>query len=215
MGERGLNVVHSTVGRWVLRYAPELSKRVRRELRTPNRSWRVDETYVRVAGRWTYLYRAVDSAGETIDFMLSPKRDALAAKRFLQLALWRAGQVQPRVINVDGHASYPTAIKELKDSGALSRRCQVRPCPYPGAGPSFREETDCRQSLVPISRWCVTNDPGLRGDEHDPQGTGELAGKGRRTLHRAHLWARCIDSVRVNWTHFGCQNLFATDPAAL
>ena len=130
MAERGLNVDHSTVGRWVLRYAPELSKRVRRELRTPNRSWRVDETYVRVAGRWTYLYRAVDSAGETIDFMLSPKRDALAAKHFLQLALWRAGQVQPRVIKVDGHASYPTAIKELKDSGALSRRCQVRPCPY-------------------------------------------------------------------------------------
>jgi len=95
MAERGLNVDHSTVGRWVLRYAPELSKRVRRELRTPNRSWRVDETYVRVAGRWTYLYRAVDSAGETIDFMLSPKRDALAAKHFLQLALWRAGQVQP------------------------------------------------------------------------------------------------------------------------
>ena len=62
--------------------------------------------------------------------MLSPKRDALAAKHFLQLALWRAGQVQPRVINVDGHASYPPAIKELKDSGALGRRCQVRLCPY-------------------------------------------------------------------------------------
>jgi IS6 family transposase len=62
--------------------------------------------------------------------MLSPKRDAVAAKHFLQLALWRAGQVQPRVINVDGHASYPAAIKELKETGAVSRRCQVRPCPY-------------------------------------------------------------------------------------
>ena len=86
--------------------------------------------YVRVAGVWTYLYRAVDSAGETIDFMLSPKRDAVAAKHFLQMALWRAGQVRPRVINVDGHASYPAAIKELKDSGIVSRRCQVRPRPY-------------------------------------------------------------------------------------
>jgi hypothetical protein len=69
MTERGLSVDHSTIGRWVLRYAPELNKPVRREIRTPNRSWRVDETYVRVAGVWTYLYRAVDSTGETIDFM--------------------------------------------------------------------------------------------------------------------------------------------------
>jgi len=63
MAERGLQVDHSTIGRWVLRYAPELHKRIRRDTRTPNRSWRVDETYVRVAGRWTYLYRAVDSSG--------------------------------------------------------------------------------------------------------------------------------------------------------
>ena len=130
MMERGLSVDHSTIGRWVLRYAPELSKRVRREIRPPNRSWRVDETYVRVAGIWTYLYRAVDSTGETIDFMLSPKRDVVAAKHFLQMALWRAGQVRPRVINVDGHASYPAAITELKGTGELSRGCQCRPCPY-------------------------------------------------------------------------------------
>ena len=91
MMERGLDVDHSTIGRWVLRYAPELNKRVRREIRPPNRSWRVDETYVRVAGAWTYLYRAVDSTGETIDFMLSPKRDTVAAKHFLQMALWRTG----------------------------------------------------------------------------------------------------------------------------
>jgi|SRR5215469_10894899 len=61
MAERGLEVEHSTIGRWVLCYAPELHKRIRRDTRTSNRSWRVDETYVRVAGRWTYLYRAVDS----------------------------------------------------------------------------------------------------------------------------------------------------------
>jgi len=77
-----------------------------------------------------YLYRAVDSTGETIDFMLSPKRDAVAAKHFLQMALWRAGHIRPRVINVDGHASYPLAISELKESGELGRRCQCRPCPY-------------------------------------------------------------------------------------
>jgi transposase-like protein len=80
-----------------------------------------------VAGVWTYLYRAVDSSGETIDFMLSPKRDVVAAKYFLQMALWRTGQIRPRVINVDGHASYPPAIAELKGSGELGRRCQCDP----------------------------------------------------------------------------------------
>ena len=129
MLERGLSVDHSTIGRWVLRYAPELNKRVRGEIRQPNRSWRVDETFVRVVGVWTYLYRAVDSTGETIDFMLSPKRDAVAAKHFLQMALWRTGQIRPRVINVDGHASYPPAIANLKKSGELGCRCQCRPCP--------------------------------------------------------------------------------------
>src|SRR6266566_3325474 len=87
-----------------------------------NRSWRVDETYVRVAGNWGYLYRAVDSAGETIDFMLSPKRDLMAAKLFLRLALSGTGGIQPRVINVDGHPAYARAIAELKRSGDLSQR---------------------------------------------------------------------------------------------
>src|SRR5437016_12045151 len=78
----------------------------------------------------TYLYRAVDATGETIDFMLSPKRDAVAAKHFLQLALWRSGQIRPRVINVDGHAAYPQAIAELKQTGELGRQCRCRPAPY-------------------------------------------------------------------------------------
>ncbi len=130
MAERGLSLDHTTIWRWVKRYAPILNQRVRRELRRPNRSWRVDETYVRVTGNWTYLYRAVDSAGETVDFMLSPKRDLVAAKHFLQLALWRHSSVKPRVINVDGHPAYATAIAELKRSGELSKRCRCRPCPY-------------------------------------------------------------------------------------
>ena len=74
MAERGLSVDHVTIWRWVQRYAPVLNRRIRGEMRHPNRSWRIDETYVKVAGSWAYLYRAVDSAGETIEFMLSPKR---------------------------------------------------------------------------------------------------------------------------------------------
>src|SRR4051794_19622171 len=69
-------------------------------MQNPNRSRRVDETYIRVAGRWAYTYRAIDSAGNTVDFLLSPHRDSVAAKNFLQLALAQAGRIQPRVINV-------------------------------------------------------------------------------------------------------------------
>ena len=130
MAERGLSVDHVTIWRWVQRYAPVLNQRIRRELRHPNRSWRVDETYVRVAGNWTYLYRAVDSAGETIDFMLSPKRDLTAAILFLRLALSASSGIRPRVINVDGHPAYARAITELKHSGELSRSCRCRTAPY-------------------------------------------------------------------------------------
>ena len=79
MAERNLYVDHVTIWRWVQRYAPELNRRCRPEVRMTNRSWRVDETYLRVAGKWTYLYRAVDSTGATIDFLLSTRRDAAAA----------------------------------------------------------------------------------------------------------------------------------------
>jgi transposase-like protein len=112
MLERNLSVDHVTIWRWVQRYRPVLNQRIRREKRHPNRSWRVDETNIRVAGSWAYLYRAVDSAGETIEFMLSPKRDLIAAKLFLRLAL-SGGGPRPRVINVDGHPAYASAVPVL------------------------------------------------------------------------------------------------------
>ena len=130
MAERNLSVDHVTIWRWVQRYAPELNRRCRPELRPTNRSWRVDETYLRVAGKWTYLYRAVDSTGATIDFLLSARRDTNAAKRFLQKALCSPGHPRPRVINVDGNPAYPKAISELKRAGELSPRCRCRPVRY-------------------------------------------------------------------------------------
>jgi transposase, IS6 family len=81
LAERGLLVDHVTVWRWVQRYAPEIQRRLRLRLRPTNDSWRVDETYIRVKGKWVYLYRAVDSSGATIDFLLSAKRNAAAAER--------------------------------------------------------------------------------------------------------------------------------------
>jgi transposase, IS6 family len=83
LAELGLHADHVTVWRWVQRYAPEIQRRLRPQLRPTNDSWRVDETYIRLKGKWVYLYRAVDSTGETIDFLLSAKRDAAAAERFL------------------------------------------------------------------------------------------------------------------------------------
>ena len=130
MAERGLSVDHVTIWRWVQRYAPILNQRIRRELRRGNGSWRVDETYVRIAGQWAYLYRAVDSAGETIDFMLSPKRDLIAAQLFLRRALTTSHGKRPRVINVDGHPAYPRAVAELQRAGELSRRCRCRTSLY-------------------------------------------------------------------------------------
>jgi len=130
MVERNVHVDHVTIWRWIQRYAPELSRRCRRELRMTNGSWRVDETYLRVAGKWTYLYRAVDSTGDTIDFLLSPKRDASAAKRFFQKALRSSHHPRPRVINVDGNPSYPKVIDELKRTRELGPHCRCRPVRY-------------------------------------------------------------------------------------
>jgi transposase-like protein len=159
MAERGLEVDHSTIARWVLHYSPILSRRIRREMRHPNRSWRVDETYVRVAGRWTYLYRAIDSAGDTIDFLLSPNRDLIAAKGFLRLAL-SAGQTRPRVINVDGHPAYASAITELKQEGELSRRCQCRPSPY--LNNIIEQDHRFVKKRVMASQWFRSADGALR-----------------------------------------------------
>ncbi len=97
LAERGLRADDVTVWRWVLRYAPELERRLRSRLNSTNDSWRVDETYIRVKGKWVYLYRAVDSTGATIDFLLSARRDTPAAKRFLAKALGGANHPHPRV----------------------------------------------------------------------------------------------------------------------
>ena len=130
LDERGLQADHTTVWRWVQRYAPELEQRLRLYLKPTNKSWRVDETYVRVQGRWCYLYRAIDSAGATIDFLLSSLRDADAAKRLFRNALSDRSHPQPRVINTDSAPIYGAAIADIKEEGTLRRRCRHRPVQY-------------------------------------------------------------------------------------
>ena len=96
----------------------------------PNKSWRVDETYVRVKGRWCYLYRAIDSSGATIDFVLSGLRDAAAATRLFRKALTVPSHPQPRVINTDQARLYGAAISGVKKEGILRHRCRHRPVQY-------------------------------------------------------------------------------------
>src|SRR6266704_2231290 len=128
--ERGLKTDHTTVWRWVQCYAPELEQRLRRYLKPTNKSWRVDETYVRVKGCWCYLYRVIDSTGATIDFLLSALCDAEAAKRRFRKALSNSSHPQPRVINTDLAPIYGSAIPDIKKDGVLRRRCRHRPVEY-------------------------------------------------------------------------------------
>ena len=87
MADRGIIVDHSTLHRWVIRLVPLLDKAFRRDKRSVGRRWRMDETYIKVKGQWKYLYRAVDTAGQTIDFQLTAKRDAASALRFFRKAI--------------------------------------------------------------------------------------------------------------------------------
>ena len=101
LADRGVGVDHTPIFRWIQAYAPELEKRIRPHLRASNGSWRVDETYVKVNKGWMYLYRAVDSTGQTIDFLLTAKHDAASTRRFFRKVFANPANVEPRVINVD------------------------------------------------------------------------------------------------------------------
>jgi transposase, IS6 family len=128
--EQGWAVDHTSIFRWVQCYAPELAARCRAFLKPTNRSYRTDETYIKVKGQDRYLYRAVDSTGQTIDFLLTAKRDKASAKRFFRRALRCLSNLSPRVINVDKNRAYPPAFQELKAERVLSRRCHLRQCRF-------------------------------------------------------------------------------------
>lgn len=128
--DRGVAIDHTTIFRWIQAYAGQLEKRLRPHLKLSNGSWRVDETYIKVKGRWTYLYRAVDKTGQTIDFLLAATRDAAAAKRFFRKALDQPHTVNPRTITVDKNACYPKAITEMKRDEQLWRCAKLRQLKY-------------------------------------------------------------------------------------
>lgn len=126
MKERGVSVDHSTLNRWVIKYAPEIEKQFRRRQRPVGRSWRLDETYIRVKGKWEYLYRAVDKEGRTVDFLLTPQRDRAAAEAFLRKAI--RNQELPEKITIDQSGANTVAIKSY--NRAHKTAIAIRQCKY-------------------------------------------------------------------------------------
>jgi IS6 family transposase len=128
--ERGLHIAHYNHHAMGSPVWPELDKRIRPLLKPTNDSYRTDETYIKIKGQWKYLYRAVDSKGNTIDFMLSENRGAPAARRLFKKALTSQHNQSPRVITVDKNPAYPTAVQQLKDDKAMNQETLLRQQKY-------------------------------------------------------------------------------------
>nr|WP_230534327.1 IS6 family transposase [Microvirga roseola] len=127
MAELGISIDHATVGRWVVRYSPELLERFNRRKRPVTRRWHVDETYIKVRGQWCYLYRAIDGNGDTVEFWFSERRNLTAAKQFLSRALRRHGR--PERIVIDGSQTNREAIVSCDTAERLQDRSrrEVKP----------------------------------------------------------------------------------------
>lgn len=118
MEERGVVVDHSSINRWAIRFLPLLEKVFRKYKRPVGGSWRMDETYIKVKGVWKYLYRAVDKEGNTVDFLLTAKRDKAAAKRFFDKAMQAHGV--PEKVTMDKSGANEAAIDEINAGREIS-----------------------------------------------------------------------------------------------
>ena len=128
MAERGILVDHSTLYRWIIRLTPLINKAFRRYKRAVGARWRMDETYIKVKGQWKYLYRAVDSSGQTIDFLLTAKRDAAAALRFFRKAIRQHGE--PEVVTIDKSGANTAALAALNAGKSKDDAITVRQQKY-------------------------------------------------------------------------------------
>ena len=169
MAERGLSLAHTTIMRWIQHYAPEFEKRWNRFARPAGRSWRVDETYVKIKGRWTYLYRAVDKEGRTVDFLLRAKRDVAAAKAFFRLAFRRQGRLPRRLSGLTSRSQRGPG----RTSRGKSMQDQIVKIfeQFDRTGSSIRQasaRSDARPQAFPPSR---NDDRRHRTHASDPQGS--------------------------------------------
>ena len=114
LSERGIGRDHSNIHRWVLRFTPAIEKNFRLRKKKTGMRWKMDETYIKIKGNYHYLYRAVDSDGETVDFLLTAKRDRNAALRFLEKAVGRDDE--PELINIDKSGANVSGIDEYNDN---------------------------------------------------------------------------------------------------
>jgi len=128
--ERGLSISHTTVMRWVHEYAPKLEKKIKQHIKKSGDSYRIDETYIKIKGKWCYLYRAVDSKGNTLDWMLSVYRNKKAAKKFFKKILANEYCCVPRVINVDKAKTFPPAFEESQAKNVIPMNTQFRQQKY-------------------------------------------------------------------------------------
>ncbi len=126
MAERGFTVDHSTINRWVLHYSPQLDAAFRQKKKRVGHRWRMDETYVKIKGQWTYYYRAVDKQGQTIDFLLTATRDTQAALRFLKKAIAQNGK--PSLVNIDQSGANTAGLKQVNRDNKT--RITIRQCKY-------------------------------------------------------------------------------------
>jgi transposase-like protein len=125
---RGAVIDHSTLQRWVRRFARLISDKVRYRRKPVNGSWRMDETYIKLNGKWVYLYRAVDKEGNTIDFLLRAKRDAVAAKAFFKKAIKHNGR--PEKVTVDKSGSNKAALDYCNQDLSENEKIQIRQIKY-------------------------------------------------------------------------------------
>ena len=212
MRERGLCVDHTTIYRWVQRYAPEIDKRCRPFLRRTNDSYRIDETYVRVAGAWTYLYRGVDSNGDTLDFLLRATRDRKAAIAFFRKTLGAAHTTPPRVVTVDKNPAYPVAFEAVRHEGLVRPRSNLRQCKYLNniieAGPPIHQTPHPADAGLQAIHHGVADLARHRDHACAPQGTGAMDGEGRR----GRADAADPQGVRIGRVTRSTQRILARDP---
>ena len=163
--ERGLEVDHSTLNRWVLAYAPLIERRLRTFRKPHCGSIRVDETYIKIRGQWRYLYRAIDKHGTPVDFLLTAKRDLDAAKRFFRKMLQEQPLLSPDRIGTDGAGSYPPAIAESPERRAPGAHAGPLRHQAPAAGDRERplpgQEAHAAGRLLPGLPHGPADHPGL------------------------------------------------------
>ena len=147
MAERGLSLAHTTVLRWVQHYLPEFQKRWYRLRKDLGTSWRVDDTYIKVRGEWTYLYRAVDKQGRTVDFYLSKTRGIAAAKAVFRKALSTNPTCRARKVTLDGQVPSHRALRLLRRKNTAWRLVNIKVLQVPQqccrAGPSRDQGAVC------------------------------------------------------------------------